>query len=388
MASYRNYRDGVAALVALILAVCTAHLLQQWDPDESWAFNLFVVILPRLIEPPVEKHFDQPLAKQMVKIERLRHQTEMVVANEQTLRFAMGDAIADASYGPNATRVAALQMKGLSSGHHSIEVVCACPRDATEDDVLPLIFFFHSGGLITGSVNAELHKSRYVAQKSKAVVCSFEYRLAPEHPYPAGLDDCVETSLAILVDGGRRDYITNALSIRGIDTNKVATFGYSAGGYLAAHVARELTAAGHTLALQVSLVPMVQPHGGGTSSMFRHWYAPVWNGPLNLWAWSLYLSQDVDGALAHHHRVNLLMDPPNEDVVRRLPPAYIQINTKDVLRDEGERYANRLRVQGKLLRLDEYNTNHVGGTLQGLASGGPGETAFDDAVNVVVEHLK
>ena len=65
-----------------------------------------------------------------------------------------------------------------------------------------------------------------------------------------------------------------------------------------------------------------------------------------------------------------------------------QINTKDVPRDEGERYANRLKEQGKLLRLDEYNTNHVGGALPGLASGGPGANAFEDAVNIVVEHFR
>ena len=384
----RVHWDGSAAITALILATCTAYLLQHWDTDESWRFNLLIIILPRLIEPPVEKYLDQQLEKQMVKIQRMRNQMEMLVQNEQSLRFAMGNALVDASYGPNATRVATLQMKGLSSSHQSIEVVCTCPHGVTEDDVLPLIFFFHSGGLIVGSVNAELHKARYLSQQSKAVVCSPEYRLAPEHPYPAGLDDCVETSLAILVDDGRRNEITKALSIGGVDFSKVGTFGLSAGGYLSAHVARELTAAGHKLALQVSLVPMVQPHGGGTRSMFRHWYFPMWNGPLNLWAWSLYLSEDLDGTLAHHHRVNLLVDPPEEDTVRRLPLAYIQINTKDVLRDEGERYAHRLKEQGKLLRLDEYNTNHVGGALPGLANGGPGANAFEDAVNVVVEHFR
>ena len=384
----RVHWDGSAAILALILAACAAYLMQQWESDENWKFNLLIVILPRLIEPPVEKYLDQPMAKQMVKTQRMRNQMEMLVANEHSLRFAMGDNIADASYGRNATRVATLQMKGLSSSHQSIEVVCACPHDATEDDVLPLIFFFHSGGLIVGSVNAELHKARYLAQNAEAVVCSLEYRLAPEHPYPAGLDDCVETTLAILVDGGRRNSIAKALSIGGVDTDKVATFGLSAGGYLSAHVARELTAAGHNLALQVSLVPMVQPHGGGTASMFRHWHAPMWNGPLNLWAWYLYLSKDVAGTLANHYRVNLLVDPPDEDTVGRLPPTYIQIHTKDVLRDEGERYANRLKEQGKLLRLDEYNTNHVGGALPGLASGGPGAHAFEDAVNVVVEHLR
>jgi len=312
------------------------------------------------------------------------------VSSERAMRFVFGDGVADASYGLNATRVAKLKM--------AVDVTCTCPDEATTDDVLPLIFFFHSGGLIFGSVtcpdeattddalplifffhsgglifgsvNSELPMARYLSQKVGAVVCSPEYRLAPEHPYPAGLDDCVDSSLAVLSDDAQRKHVADALGIRDIVTSRVVTFGVSAGGYLSALVARELTAAGHALALQVMLVPMTQPHGGGTASMFEHWNAPLWNGPLNMWAWSMYLPGDADGSLAHHHRVNLLVDPPGEDSIRRLPPAYVQINTKDVLRDEGERYAIRLREAGRLLRLDEYNTNHVGGVLTGIFSKG------------------
>ena len=120
MASYRKYWDGSAALVSLILAVCTAYVLQQWDTDEHWAFNIFIILLPRLIEPPVEKYLDQAMDEQMAKIKRMRYQMEMLVWNERSLRWTMGDAMADASYGPNATRIANMQMKGLSSSHHSI----------------------------------------------------------------------------------------------------------------------------------------------------------------------------------------------------------------------------------------------------------------------------
>ena len=67
----RVHWDGSAAILALILAACAAYLMQQWESDENWKFNLFIVILPRLIEPPVEKYLDQPMAKQMVKIQRM-----------------------------------------------------------------------------------------------------------------------------------------------------------------------------------------------------------------------------------------------------------------------------------------------------------------------------
>mmetsp|Transcript_33052 Transcript_33052/g.97513 ORF Transcript_33052/g.97513 Transcript_33052/m.97513 type:complete len:422 (+) Transcript_33052:183-1448(+) len=389
----------ILVLLAIMVAIGPAWLLRQWDADENWVMNLLIIVLPRLMDTPVEHYFGKPQSDQLARIQIMRDQMELLVSSERTLRFAMGDVIADASYGPNATRVATFKMPVVGKGsfpdgdddgggdRHFVEVTCTCPHDATADDVLPIIFFFHSGGMIAGSVNAELNKARYLAQKVEAVVCSPEYRLAPEHPYPAGLDDCIDSSLALLSNEAQMHLILEALGISGIDTRRVGTFGYSAGGYLSALVARELTAAGHNLALQVSLVPMAQPHGGGTSSMFEHWYAPVWNGPFNMLAWSLYLSEDTDGSLALHHLINLLVDPPDEDTIRRLPPAYVQINTKDVLRDEGERYANRLREQGKLLRLDEYNTNHVGGSGLLAWGGGPGENAFEDAIKVVVHHF-
>ena len=373
----------VFIILAALLAIITSWVLRQWDADENWAFNIFIINIPRLLDPPVEAYFGRSKAQQMTLIQSMRDKGEMLVSSERAMRFVFGDGVADASYGPNATRIAKFKMP-VENDRRRGDVTCTCPDDSTTDDALPLIFFFHSGGLIMGSVSSELPMARYLSQKIGAVVCSPEYRLAPEHPYPAGLDDCVDSSLAVLSDDAQRKHVADALGIRFIVTSRVVTFGVSAGGYLSALVARELTAAGHALALQVSLVPMAQPHGGGTASMFENWDAPLWNGPLNMWAWSMYLSEDADGTLAHHHRVNLLVDPPGEDSIRRLPPAYVQINTKDVLRDEGERYAIRLREAGRLLRLDEYNTNHVGGVLTGIFSkGGPGENAIEDAVNVV-----
>jgi acetyl esterase/lipase len=370
-----------------------SHSNLYWDADESWSINLFLILLPRIVDwmqSPVEQRcFGADEAQRARCLHQMRHGMEQLVQSERTLRWAMGDAVADASHGPNATRVGTWEMqttKDSNGPSHSIEVTCTCPHGSGPADVLPLVLFFHSGGLIVGSVASELHMARYVAHKSRTVVCTPDYRLAPEYPYPAGLDDCVAAARSVLADDKNRR-VAASLGIGGIDPARVATFGMSAGGYLAAHVARELTASGHDLALQVSLVPMVQPYGGGSnSSLFRNWNAPLWNGPTNVWAWSLYLADDADGSLGQNPRVNLLVDPPGgPDVLRRLPPAYVQIHSKDALRDEGERYAQRLRGQGKLWRLDEYNTNHVGGAFPGWARGGPGERALEDAVDVVVE---
>eukprot|EP00957_Ditylum_brightwellii_P189332 14410712-Ditylum_brightwellii.AAC.2 len=113
---------------------------------------------------------------------------------------------------------------------------------------------------------------------------------------------------------------------------------------------------------------MAKPNGG-TKSMIKYWNNPFWSGTQNSFAWSVYLPGD-DGTLANDWRVSLLVDPPEQETLDKLPPVYIQINTKDVLRDEGEMYAQRLKAAGKLIEFTEYDTYHVGG-VPGLDRGGP-----------------
>lgn len=81
-----------------------------------------------------------------------------------------------------------------------------------------------------------------------------------------------------------------------------------------------------------------------------------------------------------------MIDPPPE-VVARLPPTYVQINTQDVLRDEGELYSRKLKLQGKLIRVDEYNTGHIGGIPGTMSKGGPGGHAFADALAILQQEL-
>jgi acetyl esterase len=190
--------------------------------------------------------------------------------------------------------------------------------------------------MIIGSVQGELPLARYLAVRVNAVVCSIEYRLAPQHAYPAAIDDALDASLALLNDQGR--LVANALqigkrSVRTSSDNKVCTFGMSAGGFMAAHTARLLTHAGQHVACQISQVPMAKPHGG-TDSILKRWNAPFWSSPYNAYAWSVYLKGD-DGSLTQDWKVSLLVDPPPE-TLERLPKTYIQIATKDILHDEGK----------------------------------------------------
>lgn len=307
--------------------------------------NTVTLAYPLLV-PSIETIFDKPVAGQRAHITKyLTNAMTDIVATDTKLRHIFGHDIADASL-PYGTRIAnvVIRRSTRTDGDGTdamIPVTCACPNDAptTNDDNavrLPIILYFHSGGLIAGSVKADLHFVRYLASKVRAVVCSVEYRLAPDFPFPAGLNDAVDASVALISanDGNATNPVTKALEI-GVDTSRIVTFGLSAGGHMSAHVARLLTQKGHDITLQVSLVPMVKPPHGGTKSIFVNWNAPFWNGLINSFAWSVYLPGD-DGSLANNYRVSLLVDPHDADTIRRLPPVYMQINTKDVLRDEGK----------------------------------------------------
>ena len=283
-----------------------------------------------------------------------------------------------ASFGDTPTRTIKFSVPSASETGHSIPVMCACPHGATPAGKLPIVFYFFGGGLILGSIDGEVLYERWLAEDSNSVVCAIGYRLAPEFPYPAGVNDAVDAAVAILeqkVDVGK-DLKT------GIDFNRIGTWGTSAGGYMSAQTSRRLTERGYNLKCQISLIPMAKPYGG-TQSLLKN-SNDIWSLQHNTYAWTVYLKGD-DGTLAADWRVNLLIDPP-PDVVKRLPPTYIEIHSRDVLRDEGEMYAKRLEAQGKLIEIKEYDVSHVG-SLPMVSKGGSAEGAIEKASGILKEYL-
>eukprot|EP00978_Attheya_sp_CCMP212_P027523 scaffold92195_cov93-Attheya_sp.AAC.1 len=379
-------KNGVIAKVGMVLVVlvgvAVAWIGRTWDPQEGIMLNIGILVQHQFM-PPVLNILDRPLEEQ---VEFLSQITKRIEGgnSESGLRASSSPEFANASFGPNATRVAHLNIPSSKETGHLIPVTCTCPPNVGfEDTNWPLILYLHAGGMIIGSVQSELPLARYLAVRVNAVVCSIEYRLAPQYAYPAAIDDALDASLALLSDQGR--LVANALQIGllGANNNKIGTFGMSAGGFMAAHTARLLTHAGQQVACQISQVPMAKPHGG-TDSILKRWNAPFWSSPYNAYAWSVYLKGD-DGSLTQDWKVSLLVDPPPE-TLERLPQTYIQIATKDILHDEGKMYAERLESQGKLIRLDEYDTYHVGITPP-MSKGGPGENATERVIQVFIEHL-
>ena len=199
----------------------------------------------------------------------------------------------------------------------------------------PAIYWLHGGGMIAGNVELDTPYCAALAAGTSAVVVAVEYRLAPEHPYPAPLDDA-EAGLAWLFASA------DALSV---DPARVAVAGSSAGGGLAAALTlRHRDAGGPDLAFAYLMYPMLD--ASHTSASAREFTAiPTWNRAHSEFAWGCYLggadlSPDAVPAMAQD--------------LSGLPPTLIQTGELDLFRDEDISYAARLLQAGVPTELHVY----------------------------------
>jgi acetyl esterase/lipase len=186
----------------------------------------------------------------------------------------------------------------------------------------PGIVYIHGGGFVLGSAETEAAGAANLAAELGVVVASVDYRLAPEHPYPAGLDDCFAT-------------LTWLSSQEGIDTNRIAVFGNSAGGGLSAALAlRARDNGGPALCFQFLGIPDLDDRME-TPSMRDYVDTPMWNRPSAELSWQWYLGDD-------RSNVSPYASPGRATDVAGLPPTYVSVAQFDPLRDEGIAYAQRL----------------------------------------------
>lgn len=197
-----------------------------------------------------------------------------------------------------------------------------------EEPPTGVVVYFHGGGFVIGSIGIMDNVARALCHGSGAVVISVGYRLAPEHPYPAGLDDCETVA---------RWAIANA-STFGVPASKVAIAGESAGGNLSAALALRFRDAGDVqLAGQVLIYPGV----AGTQRFPSHaeFEGLVLNERAKVMYWDAYSAgRDLDD--------DPYAAPLHAEHLRDLPPALVILGGCDLLRDEGRAYADRLREDG------------------------------------------
>ena len=194
------------------------------------------------------------------------------------------------------------------------------PARAAAAAPVPGIVMIHGGGFVIGSVEAEHAGAAVTAIGTGAVVVSVDYRLAPEHPFPAGLHDCYAALAHLHAEA-------DAL---GVDPARVALTGASAGGGLAAATA--LLARDHggpAVCFQLLQIPELDDRLQ-TPSMQTFVDSPMWNRPLAVQSWQAYL-----GPLYGTAGVPAYAAPARADDLSDLPPAYISTAENDPLRDEG-----------------------------------------------------
>ena len=199
----------------------------------------------------------------------------------------------------------------------------------TKDPMLPALVYLHGGRFISGDLETHDAVCRDLAFRSGCAVVAVDYRLAPEHRFPAALDDASDVAAWISADGREL----------GIDAARVGVGGDSVGANLAAAVAlrfrdRQIAA----LRCQLLVYPMLDATRGLESHRaFATGYGPGSDDMMR--GWREYLGEETDPRTP-------LASPYFAPDLRGLPPALVQTAEYDTLRDEGEAYARRLEQAG------------------------------------------
>jgi acetyl esterase/lipase len=214
-----------------------------------------------------------------------------------------------------------------SVGERHVRVFVTTPQQRSTPS--PAVLWLHGGGYVVGSPKFEANGAGGLARELGAVVVAPAYRLAPEHPFPAGLDD----SMAAL------RWMRSNPDELGIDTDRIAVIGSSAGGGMAAAVAQRSHDEGIRLRAQVLVYPMLDDRSALRDHAGRGRFA--WTPESNRFGWAAYLG-----------RTPRMSDAPEYAAAGRrtdltgLPPAWVGVGDLDLFYDEDVAYAQRLQEAG------------------------------------------
>ncbi len=193
---------------------------------------------------------------------------------------------------------------------------------------LPVLVWFHGGGWVLGNLDNGDFPCRQLANDAHCVVVSVDYRLAPEDRFPAAIDDCLAAT----------QWVALAAQELGVDAERIAVAGDSAGGNLAACVAYRARTEGPKLVYQLLIYPVTDADFARPSYVA---YSTGYRLTLDdmQWFWDCYTPELVD-------RCDPGVAPVHAADLAGLPPAHVITAEFDPLRDEGEAYAAALQAAG------------------------------------------
>ncbi|WP_458758198.1 alpha/beta hydrolase [Afipia sp. TerB] len=200
----------------------------------------------------------------------------------------------------------------------------------------PGLVFFHGGGWVIGDLETHDVVCRSLATESEMIVISVDYRLAPEHKFPAAVDDAIAAT----------EWISRHADEIGIDPDRVAVSGDSAGGNLAAIVALHARDAGIKITAQVLIYPATDFSMSHPSHSEPETDCLLTHNVIR-WFRDHYLNGTGDAD-------NWRASPARAQTFAGLPPAFVLTAGADPLRDEGDEYAQRLREAGVAVEYRSY----------------------------------
>ncbi|MDJ0849092.1 MAG: alpha/beta hydrolase [Myxococcota bacterium] len=263
-------------------------------------------------------------------------------------------------------RVAVRTHQVTGEGGHVTPVFEIAPRELS--GVAPALVDYHGGGFFFSYTTGHLGAAARYAVEARCRVFLPDYRLSIDHPFPAGFDDCYATL---------RWVHANAHAL-GVDPQRVALVGDSAGGAFAAGVAQKAADRGENPVCAQVLIYPVADHETKTRSALTFTDTPLWKTSSNRAMWKVYLRDTEHAKSGGRAPVPPYAAPLHRESFAGLPPAVVEVAEFDPLLDEGRQYAAALESAGVPVELREAR-----GAIHGydLVEGSPtAEAAFKERV--------
>ncbi len=278
----------------------------------------------------IEPHYDPEIRALTEAGPRLGTVDERTLATVRDNRLLMNDAV-ELSDAVTRTDVT---VPGVPGGP---DVRLRIHRPVGADTDLPALYWMHGGGYVLGAPEQDDMRFDRWCQRFDMVGVCVQYRLAPENPYPAGIDDAY-AGLSWLKQHGAEV---------GIDADHIGIGGPSGGGGLAAALGLVVRdRAEFAIDYQMLIYPMIDDTQTTVSSQ---WDVPVWNPASNRFGWTSYL-----GELYGTNDIPPHAAPTRATNLSGLPPTYIMAGTLDAFVDEDIDYATRLNQAGVAVELHLY----------------------------------